>query len=140
VLEALNCENVTGKTGVTLPLAELAAETPPADVAVTVNVYAVPDVNPFTVIGLVDPVPVIPPGDDVAVYPVIGNLLYAGAVNATVTLLPVPKSVTVPTVGTPGAPFVAPALLPRIGTLSPRLVNLILCGDSFTFHRQELFR
>jgi hypothetical protein len=38
-----------------------------AFVAVIVKVYAVPFVKPETVIGL-DPVPVNPPGDDVAVY------------------------------------------------------------------------
>jgi hypothetical protein len=86
-------------------------------------VYAVPDVSPFIVIGLVEPVPVIPPGDDVAVYPVIGNLLKPGAVNATVTLLPVPKSVTAPTVGTPGAPLVEPALDPIIGIYFSLLFN-----------------
>ena len=37
-------------------------------VATTVNVYAVPDVSPFTVIGDVVLDPVIQPGDDVAVY------------------------------------------------------------------------
>jgi hypothetical protein len=36
-------------------------------VAVTVNVYAVPFVSPVTVIGLVAPVPVNPPGLDVTV-------------------------------------------------------------------------
>jgi hypothetical protein len=43
-------------------------------VAFTVNVYDVPDVKPLTVIvpePEVDNVPVIPPGDDVAVYELI---------------------------------------------------------------------
>ena len=44
-----------------------AAEVPFALVAVTVNVYAVFGLRPPTVMGL-DPVPVNPPGDDVAVY------------------------------------------------------------------------
>jgi hypothetical protein len=35
--------------------------------ALTVNVYAVPLVKPVTVIGLLDPLPVILPGVDVAV-------------------------------------------------------------------------
>ena len=48
-------------------LAELAIEVPFEFVAVTVNVYAVPSVSPLTVIGDV-PVPVSPPGEDVAVY------------------------------------------------------------------------
>jgi len=42
--------------GVTEELAELAADTPLAFVAVTVNVYAVPFVKPVTVIGLDEPV------------------------------------------------------------------------------------
>ena len=40
---------------------------PLAFVAVMVNVYSVPFVNPLIVIGEV-PVPVSPPGDEVAVY------------------------------------------------------------------------
>jgi hypothetical protein len=47
-------------------LAALAALAPIALVAVTVKVYAVPLVSPLTVIGDA-PVPVSPPGDDVAV-------------------------------------------------------------------------
>jgi hypothetical protein len=42
-----------------------AAEGPIPFVATTVNVYAVPFVNPVTAIGLVVPVPVSPPGLDV---------------------------------------------------------------------------
>jgi hypothetical protein len=53
--------------GVAELLAELAELVPAAFVAVTVNVYAVPLVRPDTVIGLVDPVPVILPGEDVTV-------------------------------------------------------------------------
>jgi hypothetical protein len=52
--------------GVTELLAELAALVPIALVAVTVKVYAVPAVNPLTVIGDA-PVPVKLPGDEVAV-------------------------------------------------------------------------
>jgi hypothetical protein len=52
--------------GVTELLAALAAEVPLEFVAVTVNVYAVPLVKPETVIGD-EPVPVRPPGLDVAV-------------------------------------------------------------------------
>jgi hypothetical protein len=55
-----------GKTGVTELLAALAALTPIPLVAVTVKVYAVPAVSPLTVIGDA-PIPVIPPGEDVAV-------------------------------------------------------------------------
>jgi hypothetical protein len=47
-------------------VALLAVEVPLAFVAVTVNVYAVPLLNPLTVIGDA-PVPVNPPGDEVAV-------------------------------------------------------------------------
>ncbi len=43
------------------------APVPMALVAVTVKVYAVPLVRPLTVIGLVVPVPVKPPGELVAV-------------------------------------------------------------------------
>jgi len=53
--------------GVTEALSELAKDVPLAFVAVTVKVYAVPFVKPETVIGD-DPVPVRPPGLDVAVY------------------------------------------------------------------------
>jgi uncharacterized membrane protein len=55
-----------GRLGVTLLDADDAIEVPLAFVAVTVNVYAVPVVNPETVIGDA-PVPVIEPGDEVAV-------------------------------------------------------------------------
>jgi hypothetical protein len=49
------------------------------------NVYAVEPLNPPTVIGDEAPVPVLPPGHDVAVYPVIlVPPLQTGAVNATV--------------------------------------------------------
>jgi hypothetical protein len=51
--------------GVTLADGADAAEGPIPFVATTVNVYAVPFVSPYTVIGLVVPVPVSPPGLDV---------------------------------------------------------------------------
>lgn len=51
--------------------AELAVDVPLAFVAVTVKVYEVPFVKPETVIGD-DPVPVNPPGEDVAVYVTVG--------------------------------------------------------------------
>jgi hypothetical protein len=53
--------------GVTLLDAALGALVPMALVAVTVKVYAVPVVSPVTVMGDAPPVPVIPPGLDVAV-------------------------------------------------------------------------
>jgi hypothetical protein len=55
-----------GAAGVTLELALEVAVSPVDDVALTVNVYAVPFVNPVTVIGDV-PVAVILPGLEIAV-------------------------------------------------------------------------
>jgi hypothetical protein len=63
------CEPIGGG-GVTLLLAELAELVPTEFVAVTVNVYAVPIVNPDTVIvpePACDSVPVMLPGELVAV-------------------------------------------------------------------------
>jgi len=71
-------------------------------VAKTTNVYSVPGVNPVTVIGVPVPVPVIPPGVDIAVYSVIAYPPSdAGAVNPTVAVV-VPVFVAVPIVGAPG--------------------------------------
>jgi hypothetical protein len=87
--------------GVTEFEAELAGPGPLAFVAVTVKVYAAPLVSPATIIGLVVPVPVIPPGLEVTVYPVIGEPpLLAGAVN--VTMAEAFPAVAVPIVGAPG--------------------------------------
>jgi len=89
-------------TGVTELLAALGAPGPLALLALTVKVYAVPFVNPETVIGDDAPVPVKPPGLDVTVYPVItaGIPAFAGAVKVTDALaLP---AVAVPIVGAPG--------------------------------------
>jgi hypothetical protein len=81
------------------PLAELV---PTLLVAVTVNVYAVPVVNPDTVIGELAPVPVTPPGEDVTVYTVIGlPPSLAGGVKV-IKALAMP-AVAVPIVGAPGA-------------------------------------
>jgi hypothetical protein len=80
-------------------------------------------VSYVTVIGLVVPVPVNPPGLEVAVYPVIAEPpLLAGAVNVTVAC-PFP-AVAVPIVGAPGtvevtaivikvssSPYAVPSLL-----------------------------
>jgi hypothetical protein len=86
-------------------LAALAALVPTAFVAVTVNVYEVPFVKPVTLIvpePACDIVPVIPPGLDVAVYPVITDPpLSTGAVKET-KALSVPPAVAVPIVGAPG--------------------------------------
>jgi hypothetical protein len=65
-------------------------------------VYAVPFVNPETVIGLDAPVPVIEPGDDVAVNPVIAEPPVAFSVKVTETFPLVTKSVAVPIVGACG--------------------------------------
>jgi hypothetical protein len=75
---------------------------PDVPVALTLNVYEVPFVRPLTVMGEDDPVPVIQPGVDVAVYPVIpaGMPVQAGAVNATEAVVSPP--VAVPIVGAPG--------------------------------------
>jgi hypothetical protein len=57
-----------GGTGATeLDAAEAADPTPLAPLVVIVNVYEVPLVNPETVIGLEEPVPVKLPGDEVTV-------------------------------------------------------------------------
>jgi len=79
-----------------------ASEVPYVLVAVTVNVYAVSDCNPVTVIGEDDPVPVYPPGEEVTVNESAAFL--ASAVNVTVAapLLygrDVPTFVAVPIVG-----------------------------------------
>jgi hypothetical protein len=66
-------------------LAALGALVPTALVAVTVKVYEVPDVKPVTVTGEDAAVPVIDPGDEVAVYPVMADPpLSAGAVKVIV--------------------------------------------------------
>jgi hypothetical protein len=76
-----------------------AVDVPLTLVAVTVNVYAVPFVNPVTVIGE-DPVPVSPPGDDVAVNVETAAPPVAPAVYVTVACaLP---AVAVPIVGACG--------------------------------------
>jgi hypothetical protein len=73
--------------------------------ATTVNVYAVPVDNPLTVIGE-DPVPVNPPGDDVAVKVVAAPPVVA-AVYATDAVEPVPRSATAPIVGASGTSDIA---------------------------------
>jgi hypothetical protein len=87
--------------------AEDAADVPDAFVAVTVNVYAVLDCKPATVMGEDDPVPVYPPGEDVAVNDVAAGD-NAGKENVTVAApslkaLPVPTSVAVTLVGAIGS-------------------------------------
>jgi hypothetical protein len=58
--------------GVTLSDGADACEEPIAFIATTVNVYAVPFVSPYTEIVLVNPVPILPSGLDITLYPVIG--------------------------------------------------------------------
>jgi hypothetical protein len=87
--------------GDTDPEALLAVDVPLALVAVTVNVYAVPVVKPLTVIGDDAPVPVIDPGVDVAVNPVIAEPPVSLAVNATVAEVAL-ASATAPIVGACG--------------------------------------
>ncbi len=82
-----------------------ATDVPALFVAVTVNVYAVPVVNPFTVI-VPEPawiiVPVTPPGEDVAVYDkIVAPPSEPGAVKPTVAVVD-PVAVATPIVGAPG--------------------------------------
>ena len=92
---------VGSPAGVTLLDAADAAPGPVALVATTVNVYAVPLVNPVTIIGLDAPLPVKPPGDDVTVYEVTAvPPLAAGALKLTVAWA-FPATADTP-VGTPG--------------------------------------
>jgi hypothetical protein len=90
-----------GIIGVTLLDAADAAEVPLLLLAVTVNVYAVPPVRPETVIGLVDEVPVNPPGLEVAVKLVIVEPPVAFAVNGTDAVVDVGDD-AVPIVGACG--------------------------------------
>jgi hypothetical protein len=98
---------VAGATGVTLADAADDAPAPTAFVAVTVNVYAVPFVNPDTVVDVPVPVTVVGvcavvPVNGVTTYPVIGLPPFdAGAVQDTdADALP---AVAVTAVGAPGA-------------------------------------
>jgi len=112
---------------VMLLVAEDAALVPEALVAVTVNVYEVDDCKPVTVRGEDAPVAVYPPTLDVTVKEVAAAP--APAVNVTVAepLLyarPEPAFVAVPIVGTPGAPFIEDAIIPRIGVITKYLQTL----------------
>ena len=76
---------VCGAAGVTVFDAADATPVPILLVAVTVKLYAVPFVRPVTVMGLLGPEAVNPPGLDVTVYPVIdAPPLDAGAVKVAV--------------------------------------------------------
>jgi len=86
--------------GVTAFDAAEAALVPTELVAVTLKVYEVPFVRPDTTIGLEVPVPVIPPGVEVTVYPVMTAPPLPFGVNVTLALaLPL---VAVPMVGACG--------------------------------------
>jgi hypothetical protein len=114
--------------GVTLLDGALAGPSPTALVALTVNVYAVPFVNPETVIvpePACDKVPVTPPGEEVAVYDVIvAPPSDAGAVKSTVAVV-APVAVAVPIVGAPGALNVVTLLLDELGKLGPKALVAI---------------
>ena len=87
--------------GVTADDALEAVPVPTELVATTVKVYAMPLVNPVTVIGDDVPVAVRAPGEEVTVYPVIADPpVFVGAVKLTVALplLPVAEIL----VGVPG--------------------------------------
>jgi hypothetical protein len=93
----------TGATapGVIVLLEPLAALVPAELVAVTVKLYEVREVKPLTVIGELAEVPVIPPGLEVAVNPVIEAPPLSLAVNATVAVVD-EVAVAVPIVGAKG--------------------------------------
>lgn len=90
---------------VTLLDADEADDVPIAFVAVTVNVYEVLLDKPLTDIGDEAPVPVMPPGLDVAVYWLIADPpLSSGPVNDTETV-PAAELDAEPIVGAPGTVF-----------------------------------
>ena len=93
-----------GAVGVTLNDAAEAADMPPAFLAVTVNVYAVPFVRPNTVhaSGPLVHTHVFPPGCEVTVYPVIGEVPpQAGAAHDTTLCASAPLEAET-LVGAPG--------------------------------------
>src|SRR5258708_27611169 len=97
--------------GVTELDGDEAGPVPTALVAVTVKVYLVPLVRPLTVALVAVPLAlaVIPPGDEVTVYPVIGDPpLDAGATQVTVAWA-LPAVAQTP-VGAPPRPPPAPPL------------------------------
>jgi hypothetical protein len=90
--------------------ADEALPVPQLFVAVTVNVYAIPLVNPPTLPLLMAGIkPVQPPhaGDGVIVYPLIDAPLLAAAVHVKLTFPNVPVAVAE---GVPGAPGTAPGM------------------------------
>jgi len=109
---------------VTLLLAALAGPVPKEVVPVTVNVYVAPLVRPLTVIGEV-PVPVMLPGEDVAVYVIGPSPKYVGGVKATVAVL-ILVAVAVPIVGALGIPdgVVTLLLAVLVGPVPPGVAPL----------------
>ena len=108
--------------GVTALESPEGAPVPCALVAVTVKVYVVPLVRPVTVADVApDPtLAVIPPGDEVTVYPVIGDPpLDAGGVQVTVA--EASPAVAEAAVGLPGAPTSATSVPVVAGAPSPAL-------------------
>ena len=96
---------MTGDPGVVLGIMMLdgidGGPSPSAFVAVTVNVYAVPFDRPVTIIGLVAPVAVKPPGLEVRVYDVTPPPPVVGAVKLIVAcVLP---GTAIAAVGAPGS-------------------------------------
>jgi hypothetical protein len=81
--------------------AALDGPVPPGVVPATVNVYAVPTDKPATLIGEA-PVPVKPPGLDVAVYVTEPVPASVGAVYGTDAVVLPDAIVAVPIVGAPG--------------------------------------
>ena len=111
-----------GGAGVVIELLVALADPVPTEfVAVTVNVYAVPVVNPVTNIGLVVPVVERLPGELVAVYLVIVAPPFdAGAVNAMVADVAL-VAVAVPIVGAPGTVVGVILLLAELDAPAPTL-------------------
>lgn len=93
------------------------AETPYPVIVETVNVYDVPSVNPLTDIGEPEPLPVIPPGLDVARYVAVPLPSYAAAVNETFTT-PFPAAAETPVGGS--------AYLPPLASLP---INCIMSSN-----------
>jgi hypothetical protein len=89
--------------------------------AVTVKVYDVPSLNPLTVIGDDDAVPVIDPGLDVAVK-VVAVPPVAAAVNVTDAARP--AAVAVPIVGLSGTSAIG--VMPGINVLLFTLAKIVI--------------
>ncbi len=119
--------------------ADEARELPDAFVATTVNVYAVFDCKPATVIGDEDPVPVNEPGEDVTVNevavapaPAVNSTLAAPLLNGRL----VPTSVAVTLVGMPGAPLAEEPITPKISIMQ----YLPLRTKHLSLHRLQLLK